>query len=152
MALLPAFFHFLTPPGAKAQFLFNHPISCLFLSLLSKRLEHWECSMQIGEEKTWLTVVVFGEACSEALTLFAPCNLRGLNVRVTLQGMSCKTRREDNKRHNKKSSSWASQLLMKNKVLSYRLLVALLLSTKPPLPCTVFENLQFFSDSKSFTK
>ena len=116
MALLPAFFHFLTPPGAKAQFLFNHPISCLFLSLLSKRLENWEC-MQIGEEKTWLTVVVFGEACSEALTLFAPCNLRGLNVRVTPQGMSCKTRREDNKRHNKKSSSWAS-LLMKNKVLS----------------------------------
>lgn len=43
------------------------------------------------EEK--LTVVVFGEACSEALTFLAPCNLRGLNVRVTPQGMSCKTRR-----------------------------------------------------------
>ena len=82
------------------------------------------------EEK--LTVVVFGEACSEALTLFAPCNLRGLNVRVTPQGMSCKTRREDNKRHNKKSSSWAGvPPNEKQGVVRTPVLVALLLSTKP---------------------
>ena len=49
--------------------------------------------LKVCLERRKLTVVVFGEACSEALTFLAPCNLRGLNVRVTPQGMSCKTRR-----------------------------------------------------------